>query len=123
MVALSSESLKKEWTLLPWEKTRLFIVSFLVLFFELVCIRWVPAYIRYLSYFSNFVLLACFLGMGTGLLLAWRKLQPLVLFAPILLLFVVIVMNVKFELKIETSDAIYFKSTSLDAEQMVTYFL
>jgi hypothetical protein len=123
MPEVNSGSLKKERPLLPSAGARLFIASFLILFFELVCIRWVPAYIRYLSYFSNFVLLSCFLGMGVGLLLARRKLQPLVLFAPILLLFVVIISNVKFELRIETGSALFFQSTKVAAEQMESYLL
>jgi spermidine synthase len=61
--------------------------------------------------------------MGNGLLLARRKLQPLVLFAPLLLLFVVIVANVKFELKIATSAALYFQSTTVAAEKMESYLL
>ncbi|MEY2572169.1 MAG: hypothetical protein QOJ87_382, partial [Verrucomicrobiota bacterium] len=53
----------------PWitgVRTRIFLVSFTLLFFELLCIRWIPAYVRYLSYFTNFILLASFLGMGLG---------------------------------------------------------
>ena len=45
----------------PWiagVRTRIFLVSFTLLFFELLCIRWIPAYVRYLSYFTNFILLA-----------------------------------------------------------------
>ena len=41
-----------------------------VLFLEIALIRWMPAYIRLLSYFSNFILLASFLGIGLGCLLA-----------------------------------------------------
>jgi hypothetical protein len=115
--------LNNERPLLPSQGARLFIASFLLLFFELVCIRWVPAYIRYLSYFSNFVLLSCFLGMGVGLLLARRKLRPLLLFAPLLLLFVVIISSVKFELRIEKGSALFFQSTKVAAEQMESYLL
>jgi membrane-bound metal-dependent hydrolase YbcI (DUF457 family) len=32
----------------------LFLISFLVLFLEVALIRWMPAYIRLLAYFSNF---------------------------------------------------------------------
>jgi hypothetical protein len=123
MTTADCGSIKKEWSLLPSAGARLFSVSFLILFFELICIRWIPAYIRYLSYFSNFVLLSCFLGIGIGLLLARRKLQLLVLFAPLLLLFVVIVASVKFELKIESGDALYFQSTSVAADKMENYLL
>jgi len=40
------------------------LVVSLVLFLETALIRWLPAYIRLLAYFSNFILLASFLGIG-----------------------------------------------------------
>jgi Spermine/spermidine synthase domain len=49
-------------------KLRLFALSFLMLFVELALIRWTGAKIVYLSYFSNFVLLGSFLGIGLGFL-------------------------------------------------------
>jgi SAM-dependent methyltransferase len=52
------------------ERVRLFLSSFLVLFVELALIRWAGANVIYLSYFSNFVLLASFLGIGIGFLRA-----------------------------------------------------
>ncbi|MFC1848931.1 spermidine synthase [candidate division CSSED10-310 bacterium] len=91
------------------ESLRLFLISFIILFFELVCIRWIPSYIRYLSYFTNFILLACFLGMGCGLLWGRRKVALLPFFPPLLLVFVIIVSWVKFELHFEISDTVYFK--------------
>lgn len=60
----------------------LFWLSFLVLFVELVLIRWASAYVIYLSYFTNFVLLASFLGIGIGFLRprpGLFRLAPLVL--------------------------------------------
>ena len=54
-------------------RARIFLVSFSMLFFELLCIRWVPSYVRYLSYFNNFILLASFLGIGLGMLTARRQ--------------------------------------------------
>src|SRR2546429_2055390 len=50
------------------DKLRLFALSFLMLFVELALIRWTGANILYLSYFSNFVLLGSFLGIGLGFL-------------------------------------------------------
>lgn len=50
----------------------LFLVSALLLFLELACIRWFPAHILFLSFFTNAVLLACFLGMSLGCLAASR---------------------------------------------------
>src|SRR3984893_11417936 len=65
----------------PW---RLFLLSFLMLFVELALIRWTGAKVVYLSYFSNFVLLASFLGIGVGFLRA-RAATNLFPLAPVLL--------------------------------------
>lgn len=56
-------------------KIRLFGLSFLMLFVELALIRWTGARIVYLSYFSNFVLLGSFLGIGLGFLRARSRLN------------------------------------------------
>src|SRR5207245_7851795 len=52
---------------------RLFRVSFLILFLELACIRWFGSTVVFLTFFTNIVLLACFLGMSVGLLTASRR--------------------------------------------------
>ena len=49
---------------------RLFFASFAMLFIELALIRWIAAYVVYVAYFTNFVLLASFLGIGVGFLRA-----------------------------------------------------
>lgn len=51
----------------------LFLVGFLVLFLELACIRWFAANVIFLQFFTNLVLIACFLGMSCGCLAARRK--------------------------------------------------
>jgi SAM-dependent methyltransferase len=56
-------------------RTRLILGSALMLFLELALIRWTGANVVHLSFFSNFVLLGSFLGIGLGFLLA-RKNQP-----------------------------------------------
>ena len=61
----------------PPSRLRLFLLSALMLFLELSLIRWLGANVLYLSYFSNFVLLGSFLGIGAGFLRAggdrlWR---------------------------------------------------
>src|SRR5437016_11807042 len=55
------------------KRARTFLVSFTMLFFELLCIRWIPSYVRYLSYFNNFLLLAFFLVIDLGILSARRE--------------------------------------------------
>ena len=51
----------------------LFLISFLILFLELAAIRWFPAHVLYLTFFTNVVLLASFLGMSVGCLAASHR--------------------------------------------------
>jgi len=51
----------------------LFIISFLLLFFELACIRWFSGTVVFLTFFTNIVLLATFLGMSVGCLIASNR--------------------------------------------------
>jgi len=51
---------------------RLFFCGAAILFWELVLIRWMGACVRIVAYFSNFILLSAFLGLGAGALLASR---------------------------------------------------
>ncbi|MFQ5892707.1 MAG: spermidine synthase [Nitrospinota bacterium] len=53
----------------------LFVISFVVLFFELACIRWFGSYVVFLTFFTNVVLIASFLGMSVGCLAASRKID------------------------------------------------
>jgi SAM-dependent methyltransferase len=91
-------------------RLRIFLVSFTLLFFELLCIRWIPAYVRYLSYFTNFILLASFLGMGLGILAARRATFRFPPFALMVLLLAAIVALNRFELNISSTDVLYFGS-------------
>ena len=50
------------------DRIRLVLLSFLMLFLELALIRWAGSNVVHLSYFSNFVLLGSFLGIGIGFL-------------------------------------------------------
>ena len=68
---------------------RLFLLSFLMLFVELALIRWLGALVLYLSYFSNFVLLGSFLGIGIGFLRA-RSRVNLFPWAPVALALLII---------------------------------
>jgi len=63
------------------------MVSFLILFFELACIRWFGAVVVFLAFFTNLVLMASFLGVSVGCLASRRRgdlintLSPLTLVA------------------------------------------
>jgi SAM-dependent methyltransferase len=51
----------------------LFSISFMILFFELACIRWLGSTVIYLAFFTNIVLMASFLGISVGCLAASRR--------------------------------------------------
>ena len=55
------------------DRIDLFIASVLVLFLELACIRWFPAHVLFLTFFTNVMLLASFLGISVGCLAAGRR--------------------------------------------------
>jgi SAM-dependent methyltransferase len=63
----------------------LFLISLLILFLELACIRWFPAHVLFLTFFTNTVLLACFLGMSVGCLAAGHR-RNYLRWTPLLLL-------------------------------------
>src|SRR3989442_237786 len=65
-------------------RVRLVALSFLMLFLELALIRCIGSNVLYLSYDSNFILLASFLGIGLGFLRANTG-RDLFRFAPIAL--------------------------------------
>ncbi len=48
------------------QSTHLFFLGFIILFWELLFIRWTGASVRIVAYFSNFVLISAFLGLGVG---------------------------------------------------------
>jgi SAM-dependent methyltransferase len=93
--------------------SRLVLGSALMLFLELALIRWLGSNIVHLSYFSNFVLLGSFLGIGIGFLVS-RRSWSLVPFAPLQLAALVVGVRL-FPVTIDRtgSDVIYF--TSLQA--------
>src|SRR5262245_65959967 len=62
----------------------LFLISALILFMELASIRWFPAHVLFLTFFTNTILLASFLGMSLGCLAA-RRPQNYIRWTPLLL--------------------------------------
>ncbi len=90
--------------------TRTFLASFLVLFLEIALIRWMPAYIRLLSYFSNFILLASFLGIGIGCLLAPARARLFNWFPAVQAAVIAAVYFFRLEVSVPTAGSIYFSS-------------
>lgn len=95
-------------------RVRIFLLSFAMLFFELLCIRWIPSYVRYLSYFNNFILLASFLGIGLGILAARRKRFWFPPFPLMLLILVITIGLNKFEFRITSTQVLYFGGAVVD---------
>src|SRR3954469_16157772 len=102
---------------------RIFLFSFTLLFFELLCIRWIPAYVGYLSYFTNFILLASFLGMGLGMLAARRTSFRFPSFPFMLPALPAVVAVNRFELNISSTDVLYFGSGTTGVARAESFVL
>src|SRR5260370_2146930 len=62
-----------DWLNLRRDAVNLFLIGFLILFLELACIRWFSATVVFLTFFTNIVLIACFMGMSCGCLAARQR--------------------------------------------------
>jgi spermidine synthase len=71
--------------------SKIFIISFLILFFELTLIRYINASIVSISFYSNIILLASFFGIGAGCLLKIKR--NLFAWFPILILILLLILN------------------------------
>jgi SAM-dependent methyltransferase len=61
----------------------LFFISFLILFLELACIRWFGSTVVFLTFFTNIVLMACFLGVSVGCLASGRRASWIQMLVPL----------------------------------------
>ncbi|MGW4825054.1 spermidine synthase [Streptomyces sp. NPDC004227] len=96
---------------------RLLLASATMLFVELALIRWAGANVVHLSYFSNFILLGSFLGIGIGFLIPAARGQWLKRWATVpLALLVVLVREFPVQVRQSSDQVIYFttvKTTGL----------
>ena len=104
-------------------RTRLVLTSGTLLFLELILIRWIPSEVRYIGFFSNFVLMASFLGIGLGILLGRRFESISILAFPTLLVAVVaLVTLVRLNVQVRNPNEIFFglaESRAADANFLV----
>ena len=91
-------------------RLRLVLSSALMLFLELALIRWTASNIIHLGYFSNFVLLGSFLGVGLGFLRAGRSSRSPLYFPALLALLVGGVLRFPVTVDRSGSDLIFFTS-------------
>jgi hypothetical protein len=104
-------------------RTRLVLTSGTLLFVELLLIRWVPAEVRYIGFFSNFLLMASFLGIGVGILLGRRRgLNTIALFPILLVIVVWLISTLELNVQVKSTDELFFglaESTAADVNFLV----
>jgi SAM-dependent methyltransferase len=87
---------------------KLCLISFIILFLELSLIRYIPSQIRYVSYFSNIILLASFFGIGIGTIF-WKKIKlSFALFPIFITIFIHIINLLKYDLIVISDEVVYF---------------
>ncbi len=90
-------------------RARLVLTSGTLLFVELLLIRWIPAEVRYIGFFSNFLLMASFLGIGIGILLGRRRSLNTIALFPILLVIVVwMISTLELNVQVKSQDELFF---------------
>ncbi|MEZ0240333.1 MAG: spermidine synthase, partial [Chloroflexota bacterium] len=90
-------------------RVRLVLTSATLLFVELLFIRWIPSEVRYVGFFSNFLLMASFLGIGIGILLGRRQAIGSIAWFPILLAIVVLlVTRLELNVQVRSQDELFF---------------
>jgi len=96
-------------TLLRRNEVRLFLTSFAILFVELLLIRWIPSNVKYIGFFSNFLLIASFLGIGLGILLGRKGFNPRISpFAILLAAIVFYVFTFQLNVQIKSENELFF---------------
>ncbi|MBV9566121.1 MAG: hypothetical protein JOY90_37585 [Bradyrhizobium sp.] len=81
------------------EKIRLIVlVTMVSLLLELVMIRWLASVFPVFSFFKNFTLLACFLGLGAGYAVADKERCAPALVLPMLALFVTVITLMRYDI-------------------------
>lgn len=108
------EPLIRPMTRLASPAVRLYLTAFSLLFTELILIRWIPAEITYVGFFSNLLLIGSFLGIGIGILAGRRftgagpRALPIGLFIPLLFITVSFVTLAQLNVQIRATDEVFF---------------
>ena len=109
--------------LLRDQRVRLALTSGSLLFTELLLIRWIPSTVKYVGFFTNFLLMASFLGIGIGILLGRSNRRlPFSPFALLLFAVMDVVLRFHLDVQVKSTQEIFFglaESTSADANFVV----
>ncbi|HET9851012.1 MAG TPA: hypothetical protein VFP56_00735 [Candidatus Limnocylindrales bacterium] len=104
-----SDPLAAVFDRLRGNRTRLVLTSSTLLFVELLLIRWIPSEVRYIGFFSNFLLMASFLGIGIGILLGRRRALDTIAIFPVLLAVVVwLITSLELNVQVSSQDELFF---------------
>ncbi|MEK7860973.1 MAG: spermidine synthase, partial [Chloroflexota bacterium] len=95
-------------SLLSGSAVRLFLTSAVLLFVELLLIRWIPANVVYVGFFNNFLLISSFLGIGVGILLGRNGFRLPVPASAFLLLVVGTVQRARFDARLLSDPEFFF---------------
>ncbi|NYF38309.1 spermine/spermidine synthase domain-containing protein [Streptosporangium sandarakinum] len=93
-------------------RPRLVVASAFMLFLELALIRWTGSNIVHLSYFTNFVLLGSFLGIGLGFLRVGRTTRPPYYSAIALAALILVILRFPVTVDRDTEGVLYWTSLS-----------
>ena len=103
------------------KKIRLIVlVTMLSLLLELVMIRWLASVFPVYSFYKNFTMLACFLGLGAGYAVAEKQPCAPALVLPMLALFVGVIMLLRYD---TGATYLIFSIGWLSTFDMPVYFL
>jgi hypothetical protein len=103
------EGRRTVFTPLGGDGVRLFLTSATILFVELLLIRWVPANVTYIGFFSNFLLMASFLGIGLGILLGRNgRRVPILPFTLLLLAVVILIYKAQLNVQVRDPNELFF---------------
>jgi SAM-dependent methyltransferase len=109
--------------MLGGNRARLVLTSGTLLFVELLLIRWIPSEVRYIGFFSNFLLMASFLGIGIGLLLGrLRSVDTIAVFPILLVVVVALITSLELDVQVRSLDELFFglaESSSADVNFLV----
>src|SRR6266403_4343560 len=96
------------------------LVTMLSLLLELVLIRWLASVFPVFSFYKNFTMLACFLGLGAGYAVAERKPCAPALVLPMLALFVGIITLLRYDVG-ATSD--FFSGLPMQEQTSISIWM
>ena len=97
-------------------RLRLVLSSALMLFLELALIRWLTGNVIHLGYFSNFVLLGSFLGVGLGFL-RWNPQRGKPYYFPVALAaLVLLILAFPVTVNREGGDLVFDQKISVETE-------